>query len=206
MTFHLRGKSACPNNLLTPMERANEEVLGVLERDVLHPDVTRVVVRKALAKFKAAENEWKERRQTLLKQISCVDTENKRLVSAISAGGNIPALVEALKTANERKDSLLSELATVNGYQHSEADYDQLEKDLHIHFEASWKAILSRQVGPTRQILRKLFNGARLPFSPVTNNTGSRYEFKGTASIGRLVTGRAKALVSPTGFEPVLLP
>ena len=38
MTYHLRGRSACTNNLLTPMERANEEVLGVLERQVLHPN------------------------------------------------------------------------------------------------------------------------------------------------------------------------
>jgi len=188
------------------MSRANDEVLAVLEQNVLHPDVTKTVVRKALDKFRAAEHEWKERRQALLKQISAVDVENKRLESAVSAGGDIPALVEALKASNERKDSLLGELATVNGYQHSEADYDQLEKDLQAHFEASWKTVLTRQVGPTRQILRKFFNRDRLPFIPMTNESGSQYEFRGTASIGRLVTGRAKALVSPTGFEPVLLP
>lgn len=181
------------------MSRANDEVLAVLEQNVLHPDVTKTVVRKALDKFRAAEHEWKERRQALLKQISAVDVENKRLESAVSAGGDIPALVEALKASNERKDSLLGELATVNGYQHSEADYDQLEKDLQAHFEASWKTVLTRQVGPTRQILRKFFNRDRLPFIPMTNESGSQYEFRGTASIGRLVTGRAKALVSPTG-------
>lgn len=181
------------------MSRANDEVLAVLEQNVLHPDVTKTVVRKALDKFRAAEHEWKERRQALLKQISAVDVENKRLESAVSAGGDIPALVEALKASNERKDSLLGELATVNGYQHSEADYDQLEKDLQAHFEASWKTVLTRQVGPTRQILRKFFNRDRPPFIPMTNESGSQYEFRGTASIGRLVTGRAKALVSPTG-------
>jgi site-specific DNA recombinase len=204
MTYHLRGKTACTNSLLTPMDRANEEVLAVLERDVLYPDVTKAVVRKALEKFKASEHEWKERRQTLLKQISAVDAESKRLVLAVSAGGDIPALVEALKASHERKDVLLSELATVNTYQHSEADYDELEKELQAHFESSWKTILTRQVGQTRQILRKLFNGDRLPFTPAKDGAGSRYEFKGTASIGRLVTGHAKALVSPTGFEPVL--
>jgi hypothetical protein len=71
---------------------------------------------------------------------------------------------------------------------------------------ASDAPLLTRQVGPTRQILRKLFNGDRLPSIPMTNESGSQYEFKGTASIGRLLTGGAKALVSPTGFEPVLLP
>ena len=97
-------------------------------------------------------------------------------------------------------DALLAELATVNGYQHSDADYEQLEKDLQAHFEGSWKTILTRQVAPTRQILHKLFNGARIPFYPLPEAGNSKYEFKGTAAIGRLVTGRAKALVSPIGM------
>lgn len=120
-------------------------------------------------------------------------------MSAISAGGNIPALVYAVGAANHRRETLSQELAAVDSKQHSDAEYDQLEKDLQAHFEASWKTLLTRQVGPTRQILRKLFNGDRLPFIPMTNESGSQYEFKGTASIGRLLTGGAKALVSPTG-------
>jgi DNA invertase Pin-like site-specific DNA recombinase len=206
MTHHLRGRAECANTLLTPMDRANEEVLTVLERDVLHPDVTKAIVRKALDKFRASEREWTDRRQALHKQITTVDTEIKRLVSAISAGGDIPALVEAVKAANDRRETLSQELAQVDSQQHSDADYDQLEKELQAHFEACWKTVLTRQVGPTRQILRKLFNGDRLPFRPMTNESGSQYEFKGTALIGRLLTGRAKGLVSPTGFEPVLLP
>lgn len=206
MTHHLRGRTACSNNLLTPMDQANEEVLAVLERDVLHPDVTKAVVRKTLDKFRADERGWSERRQALHKQITAADTELSRLVAAISSGGDIPALVEAVKAANNRRTTLSQELAEVDSQQHSDAEYDQLEKDLQAHFEASWKTLLTRQVGPTRQILRKLFNGDRLPFIPMTNESGSQCEFKGTASIGRLLTGSAKELVSPTGFEPVLLP
>lgn len=197
--FHLRGKTACCNNLLTPMDRANEEVLVVIERHVLHPEITRTVVRKALAKFKATETEWRERRQVLHKQIAAVETETKRLVSVISAGGDIPALVEALKAAQERREELSKALAHVDSQTHSEADYEELEKELQAHFETSWKTILTRQVGPTRQILRKLFNGERLPFIPDSNETGSCYEFQGVAFLGRLVTGSAKEVVSPTG-------
>ncbi len=206
MTYHLRGRTVCSNNLLTPMERADEEVLGALERQVLHPDITRTVVRKALVKFKAAEREWMERRRVLHRQIDAIEVETKRLVSAVSAGGDIPALVEALKVAQERRGDLLKDLAYIDSQTHSEADYEQLEKDLNAHYEASWKTILARQVGPARQVLRKLFNGEPIPFIPANDEAGRRYEFKGTAAIGKLVTGRAKALVSPTGFEPVLLP
>jgi site-specific DNA recombinase len=206
MTHHLRGRSACSNNLLTPMDRANEEVLAVIERDVLNPEVTKTVVRKVLDKFRAAEQGWMERRQTLRKQIAGTNLELSRLVSAISSGGDIPALVEAARLCTDRVTALSQDLAEVDSQQHSDADYDQLEQDLQAHFESCWKTVLSRQVGPTRQILRKLFNESRLPFTPASDEAGSRYEFKGTAAIGRLLTGRAKALVSPTGFEPVLLP
>ncbi len=206
MTYHLRGRMACANNVLMPMERANEEVLQALEQQVLHPDITRTVVRKALEKFKASEREWKERREVLHRQIATVDSETKRLVSAIAAGGDIPLLVGALKDAQERREALSKALAHVDSQTHSEAEYEQLEKELNAHYETSWKTVLARQVGPTRQILRKLFNGEPIPFTPANYEAGRRYEFKGTAAISKLVTGRAKALVSPTGFEPVLLP
>ena len=45
-----------------------------------------------------------------------------------------------------------------------------------------------------------VFNETQLPFNPASDEDGSRYEFKGMASIGHLVVGRAKVLVSPTGF------
>ena len=140
-------------------------------------------------------------------RIAQVDAELRRLVSAISAGGDIPALVEAAKECTERKTSLLKELEELDTTQElDQTDYDELERELRDHFRKSWQTILNRQIEQTRQVLRKLFNGDRLPFIPMTNETGTRYEFKGTAAIGRLVTGRAKAVVSPTGFEPVLLP
>jgi|SoiMethySBSTD1v2_1073268.scaffolds.fasta_scaffold572629_2 N-acetylmuramic acid 6-phosphate (MurNAc-6-P) etherase len=69
----------------------------------LHPDVINNVVDKALNKFKASQMELKERRHYLYKQIKDVDIEIERLVAAISAGGDIPVLVTAVKAANERK-------------------------------------------------------------------------------------------------------
>jgi predicted nucleic acid-binding Zn-ribbon protein len=126
------------------MDRANEEVLRVLEHDVLHPNVIATVVRKAVDKFRTSEREWKERREALHKQISSIDIELGRLVAAISSGGDIPALVAAVKIANDRRTVLSQDLAEVDSQQHSDADYDQLEKEPRAHFEASWQTILTR--------------------------------------------------------------
>ena len=46
----------------------------------------------------------------------------------------------------------------------------------------------------------------QLPLILMTKESGSHFEFKRTVSTDRLLTGPAKGLVSPTGFEPVLLP
>ena len=188
------------------MDRANEEVLRVLERDVLHPKVISTIVDKALDKFKASETEWKERRHSLHKQIKDIDIEIERLVAAVSVGGDIPVLVTAIKVANERRTGLSRDLAEVDSQQHSEADYDQLKKDLKAHFETSWQTVLSRQVGPTRQILRKLFNGNRLPFTPICDESKSRYEFEGTTSLSGLLDRPYKGLGVPNRNMSLSMP
>ena len=203
MTFHLRGRTACTNSMVIPMETANEAVLKVLEQDVLHPQVTDTVVRKALDKFKTSQKEKKRNLQQYYERIEQVDTEINRLVTAISAGGDIPSLVEALKESTKHRATLSKDLADLNRAQDlDENDYDALEAELRAHFRRSWETLLSRQITQARQILTKLFNGERVPFTP----TRSGYEFKGIASPGKLLIGHAKGLVSPTGFEPVLLP
>lgn len=58
---------------------------------------------KAFDKFKASEVEWKERRQSLYKQMKDVDVEIERLVAAISAGGDIPVLVTAVRQLTSRE-------------------------------------------------------------------------------------------------------
>ena len=136
-----------------------------------------------------------------------MNAESGRLVAAVAAGGDIPALVQALQQCNDRKTALLEELSELDHRQElDQTDYDELEKELRAHFRTSWQTMMTRQVAPTRQILGKLFNGSRIPLTPVEGEEGIYFEFKGMASIGRLLTGRTKEVVSPTGFEPVLLP
>ena len=168
-----------------------------------HPHVTDTVVRKALDKFKTAQKEKKRNLQQYYERIEQVDTQISRVVTAMPAGGDLPALVEALKESTNRRGTLSKDLAELNRAQDlDENDYDELEAELRAHFRRSWETLLSRQVTQARQIIAKLFNDERVPFLP----TRSGYEFKGIASAGKLLIGHAKGLVSPTGFEPVLLP
>jgi site-specific DNA recombinase len=199
--FHLHGRAACTNGTLISMEAANKAVLSVLENDVLHPDVTDTVVKKAMAKFRASQQDKTRNIQQYDERLTVLETEVGRLVAAIAAGGDIPALVVALKECTERQAALSHERAELNRAQAvlTEADFDALEQELKDHFRHSWETMLTRQIEQTRQILRKLFNGERIPFEPRTFEREVQVEFNGTASIGRLVTGQAKALMSARG-------
>ena len=190
--------------MLIPMEAANSAVLAVVEQEVLHPNVTDVVVKKAIGKFRASQQDKQRKIQQYDERLKLLETEVGRLVDAISAGGDIPPLVEALKASTERQAAVSHDRAELSREQNllTEGDYSELEAEIRTHFRQSWVALMTRQVAQARQILTKLFNGERVPFSPA----GSGYEFKGMASVGKLLIGRAKVLVSPTGFEPVLLP
>lgn len=87
------------------MEAANEAVLGVFEREVLHPDVIDMVVRKALDKFRTAQQDKKQDRQRYHQQIAAVNVESSRLVAAIAAGGISPHSWKLLKNVIAVKQS-----------------------------------------------------------------------------------------------------
>lgn len=56
----------------------------------------------------------RDSRDSLHKQIKDIDSEIERLVAAISAGGDIPVLVTAVKVANDRRSALSKDLAEVD--------------------------------------------------------------------------------------------
>ncbi len=150
------------------MEAANSAVLAVFEQEVLHPNVTDVVVKKAIAKFRASQQDKQRNIQLYDERLKLLETEVGRLVDAISAGGDIPALVDALKASTERQAALSHDRAELSQKQNllTETDYDELEDELRSHFRQSWETLMTRQVAQARQILAKLFNGERVPFSP----------------------------------------
>ena len=79
----------------------------------------------------------------------------------------------------------------------------RVEQDLRAKL-ADWRGPLSRNVAQARQALRSLVP-ERLTFTP-KNEGGERfYVFEGMAVLDRFLAGIAlpKALVAPTGFEPV---
>jgi hypothetical protein len=121
----------------------------------------------------------------------------------IGSPGRVAGVLNATVETNREGPGNLAERHIVGGgrtraqEQNGWTMHEQISpKEMNAHFEASWEMLLNRQVEQARQILAKLFGGERVPFSPAR----SGYEFKGIASVGKLLIGHAKGLVSPIGM------
>jgi site-specific DNA recombinase len=202
--YHLRGTTVCPTGVLLPMEETNHAVLETFERKVLHPDVVAVGLRHGLELLKPTEDSLVPRREALQAELAVLEQELARFTAAVAQGGDLPALVEAIKSREQRRLRLREELAGLDGLQRlASIDLGQIQRELQARL-AEWQELMNRQVPVARQIVKKLLTG-RIVFRR-TEDGG--YEFSGHANPGRIIAGLActKAVVAPTGFEPVFQP
>ena len=199
--YNLRGKAVCTNKMEIPLEEADAKVLRQVEADFLRPDVIMDAVRQALERLRPSQDEMEGKRRALVAEVEKLDVELARLATAIAAGGTLSALLEAVKDRERQKAQLTQQLNALNGAQQvGQLDPRRLEKDLRARL-ADWQGLLQRHVPQARQILKKLLVG-RLVFTP--NKQGCT--FRGESPVDRILAGLCitKAVVSPTGFEPVL--
>ena len=184
-----------------PMEPTNEAVLTTIEREVPHPEVIQRAIRQALKELDAPADSVVPRRTALQAELTVLEQELARLTAAVAQGGDLTALVEAIRAREQRRRTLQEEVAGLQGLRPVTAlDLQQIQREVETRL-ADWRGLLSRQPAQSRQILKKLLVG-RIVFRRREDGV---YEFSGQASLGRILAGAlvTKAGVAPTGFEPV---
>ena len=206
-TYRRRGVAVCDNQAWIPMRAADEAVLEAIESDVLQPAIVEAAVARALQMLTAPQ-EVEQRRVHLERALASVQGELARLTSAIAAGGDLPALIAALKARDAERDRLTLDLAAIARRASApQLDRAQLTAKLRERLE-DWRGLVRRHVPQARQILRKLLRG-RLVFTPEVRGSCEGYRFTGEGALDRFLSGfllDAQAVASPTGFEPVFQP
>jgi site-specific DNA recombinase len=201
---HLRGNTVCPGGLVLPVELTNEAVLAAVESEVLHPEVVRRAMSRAIAELNAPTDTVVPRRTALQAELGVLEQELSRLAAAVAQGGDLKPLLEGIQARERRRGTLQTELAGLEGLQPvTTSDLQQIQQDVEARL-ADWQGLLRRHVAQSRQILKKLLVG-RIVFRRRDDGV---YEFSGQASLGRIIAGLActKTVVAPTGFEPVFQP
>src|SRR5881296_3931073 len=204
-SHHQRGRTVCVNGLEAPMEATDHAVLASLERDLVRGEVVERAIEFAIDELRPGSDPAERRRDEVLREMRRLDGELSRLTAAVASGGDLPALLAALKerqASRERCERALIELdATARIGQH---ELSRLEREIR-HRLADWRAMLRREVPQAREILRNLIVG-RIAFRPRPET--SVYEFSGRGSFGRLLAGTTSAVsvVTPAGSDRIWTP
>ena len=193
-----RGRRICPNDLVVPMEVADEAVLDAIEGTLLRPEVIDRTIEKAEAAL--ATNTSVERRRQLKKELTSVGEEIERLTAAIAGGASdVTALVEAMRTREERQKALDSELSTLD-MRRAEFDGSKLRQKLQQRL-SDWRALLRRHPIQGHQVLQNLIDG-RLTFEPKVDGDERYYTFTGTGTMEALLGGEVvQKLASPRATD-----
>ena len=204
---HHRGPSVCCNDVELPMVETDEALLTTFEAQLLHPAVVQQAIREAVAQLSAASDTPPARAEAMRDELSTVTAKLDRLTQAVVLGGDLPTLVAEMKALERRRAYLEAEvqnLEHVGGL--STADLHALEPELLVRLE-DWRAMFRRHVLEARQMIAKILTG-RVVFTPRATGAEWEVEYAAECSLGKLVSGILvpKAVVAPTGFEPVFQP
>ena len=200
-----RGTSICQNALRVEQDLLDQVVLKALS-DVLDETLLEDAVERALEKLRSDKDQRLSRQTAIQRELSLVEACEKHLVDAIARGDNMDPLLTRLRTEECRKKELIAELDSLTKpAQVIELDTVRLKRDLRGRV-ADAKSLLQRHTTQARQILRKLLVKP-LRYELIEENGKQGFRITGEGSYLHLLNGVASPyVVSPTGFEPVLLP
>jgi hypothetical protein len=140
-------------------------------------------------------------RVALERRLAVVERELERLTAAVTAGGNVPTLVDAMRTREAERTKLRQELSVhERATQVARLDTRRVERELRAKLD-EWTALLRRQTPQARQVLKKLLDGPIL-FTPVQVGNDSYCEFKATIGLSQMLSGTVLAtmVASPQGI------
>lgn len=201
-----RGTAICKNSLRVEQAHLDKILLQAIN-DVLNEKLLEVAVEKALQQLRSGQDECLDRRMRIKRELSLIEAHEVNLVDAIARGETMDPLLAALKVEQARKKSLILELDTLFHQKPMvELDVARLKRELRTKVTDT-KSLLERQPAQARQILKALFEKP-LTCEVFQSENQRGYRVSGEGSLFKLLPTTAASLcvVSPTGFEPVLLP
>jgi site-specific DNA recombinase len=97
LTRRMKGSKICSNALVVPLKAAEEAVLRTLDAELFRPDRILRVVARVVATLTPDPTTLTAERTRLKTESLKVERELSHLTTAVAAGGDLPALLTALK-------------------------------------------------------------------------------------------------------------
>ncbi len=201
-----RGASICKNALRIDQDVLDTIVLQAMS-EALDERLTEVAIEKALARIRAGDETRLSRKSLVERELSLIEAHESNLVDAIARGENMDPLLAKLRAEEQRKKQLIEELShLMRPASVVEIDEARIKRELQDRVKDT-KNLLGRHPAQARQMLRKLLEEP-LMCEAFEENGRKGYKVTGRGSYLRLLPSQlaTPCVVSPTGFEPVLLP
>jgi hypothetical protein len=195
------------------MERADTEILNLLERELLDPAVIAEAIDRVRLLARGRGQSVEARRVELTQTIGRIEAELVNLTGALAGGVELSSVVAAIRERETHRTSLTRELDGL-GERETIATLDARLVDRKIDKAIrEWHLTIRKHVPQARQMIGKPLKD-RITFTPETNADGRRgWAYRADGSVSKLLPGvitelsvLPQALASPTGFEPVFWP
>jgi len=183
-----RGPRICTNNLHMPQATLEKAVIEAVARKF---DATAVgaAIDRALELFEEERRSANDRRKATEDALRAVRLEEARLVEAVKHGERLDALLTALHKAQERRQTLEGQLATIDRRAAQKlADPERIRAKL-LSRAADIRGVLARrEESETRGVLKAVF-AERIAFAPFNDGRMRGYQFVGTGTYGDVLLG-----------------
>ena len=83
------------------MQRTNQAVLAAIEQEVLHPEVVRRAINRAINVLNAPTDTMVPRRTGLQAELTVLEQELARLTAAVAQSGNLKPLLEGIRAREQ---------------------------------------------------------------------------------------------------------
>jgi hypothetical protein len=167
------------------MDRIDEAVLGAL-RELLTPDLVDGIVTRLRAL--AAEDDHADPAADLARELAAAEAQVARYVEAIAHTGDVPAVAQRLRMAEERRQALARTQRVDRRDASGKIDWCVVEREARVRLQ-EWRRLLGRQTEEARPVLRVLLEDRKIRFTPFIEADRRGYAFDGDAGVGGLIAG-----------------
>ena len=176
--YHERGRTVCTNAADVPMVDADDIVIEALLDDVLDAQLLEDSVTEAL-RLLQGENPT-DRIGDVDRELATVDQERSRLVAAITAGGQLDGLLQALQARETRRAALQAQRDGMRADRRLRASEADRVRDELLTLAGSWRRVLADDPTHARPIVSSLLKG-RVTITPT--DVRKRWTLSGEGSL-----------------------
>ncbi len=202
--YKTRGTRVCRNHWEPSLSALDDVVLSAIEEDILAPNVVKASIARAIDIHTTDQTRESDEGDQIAREIAKVDRELERLTALAAAGGSdIPTVLEALRTRQERRRLLIAQVPRSPRSRQRGASKRELEAQLRSQF-ADWRSMLRQDVTEA-PVLERLLDG-RITVTPRLDQNTPIFDVRIPTSTRALFEGirGSQAVASPAGFEPAL--